>query len=231
MMKHIILILLALFVVAGTAASTIPAIEEDNYAIIVLVWSNETGALEENVKVTFGGTHTLTTAGDGSVVFNTANIPGTADRSSISVSCKYGTKQAPIIYTTRGERNWGTAVTFNEPSEYDAMTILAAMGFAAVALGGGRYLLRKKNTGDTDTMTDETTTTPTEEKPTGSKLMRDFGVRALFGTITLLGYIVITTIAVLSGTGEMVGTITNWYMPLIMAIVGFYFGGSTAIRK
>lgn len=66
---------------------------------------------------------------------------------------------------------------------------------------------------------------------TKSKLVRDFGVRALFGTIALLGYIGITGICVVTERVEMVSTITSWYMPLIMAIVGFYYGGSTARAK
>ena len=71
-------------------------------------------------------------------------------------------------------------------------------------------------------ITDETATDPRQ------KLIRDFGVRALFGTVALLGYIAITCACVLTDRADMVDTVTTWYMPLIMAIVGFYFGGTTA---
>ena len=51
--------------------------------------------------------------------------------------------------------NWGIGITFNEPDEITAIEAFAALGFTAIAIGGGRYILRrKKNTvhkGDTMT--------------------------------------------------------------------------------
>jgi len=217
-MKPFLILIAAMLLCVTVSAAAMG--DEEHYVVVVVVWSNVTGAPESDVAVTFDGTHTLYTADDGSVVFDTANLD-VQDGSDITVSCKYGVKTFPIIYSSASTRNYGMAVTFNEPDEATATALLAAMGFAAVAIGGGRYLLRRKKSRGSN-MTEETT------DKTGSKLLRDFGVRALFGTIALLGYIGITSVAIVTDRTDMVSIITNWYMPLIMAIVGFYFGGSTA---
>jgi len=174
------------------------------------------------------------------VVFEVANFDSVKNNRVITVVCKYGMKNAPVVYYTNESvwnatnqsydvcqvYNWGTGITFNEPDEITAIEAFAAMGFAAIALGGGRYLLRrKKNTNHKGDIMDEENNETTD---TRQKLIRDFGVRALFGTIALLGYIAITSVCILTDRTDMVSTITTWYMPLITAIVGFYFGGATA---
>ena len=136
-MKHIII---ALLILCGIASAGFQP-----YDIFAVVWSNETGAPESGVDVTFSYNNqsfTLTTAADGSIDFATQNFRGELpDGAKVNVSCKYGTKQAQI---NRGDAGFG--VTFNEPSESAAIAAFAAMGFIAIALGGGLYLLRRKKT-------------------------------------------------------------------------------------
>jgi len=124
------------------------------HIIYAVVW-DEQGNLEPGVPVTFAyndQSFTLKTASDGSAVFATQNFYGKLQNGAkVSVSCKYGTKRVPIKYKTFDWKTFryvnvaGTGVTFNEPSEKIAIEYYAAAGFAVViALGGGRYLLRRR---------------------------------------------------------------------------------------
>ena len=138
-LKRIILLITMLLMCGIASAGFQP------YDIFAVVWNNETGAPESGVDVTFAYNNqsfTLTTAEDGSVDFTTQNFRGELpDGALVNVSCKYGTKQAQI---NRGDAGFG--ITFNEPSESTAIETFAAMGFIAIALGGGLYLLRRKKT-------------------------------------------------------------------------------------
>lgn len=136
-MKTIIFLIVMIFV-CGTANATLID-EESHHIIVVIVWDDVTGLPEENVSVLFGGIHTLYTETDGSVIFDTANLENVDDGSPVSVSCKYGIKNAPIIF-----RNGYIGLTFNEPDKITAIEAFAALGFTAIAIGGGSYLLRKR---------------------------------------------------------------------------------------
>ena len=219
-MKRIILLITMLLMCGIASAGFQP------YDIFAIVWNNETGAPEPGVDVTFtynNQSFTLTTAEDGSVDFATQNFNGELpDGALINVSCKYGTKQAQIV---SGDAGFG--VTFNEPSEASATAAFAAMGIIAIALGGGLYLLRRKKTIKQEeiNMTNETTI---------SKLKRDFGVRALIATLMTVGYIGVSGIAAYNGNMDMLENISKIFMPIMMAIVVFYYQGSSirdAIHK
>lgn len=231
-----ILIIAALLLLCGTAVAQ-PIDDVEHYMIVVLVWDNETGEVESGVPVTFGGVHTLYSESDGSIVFDTANLNNIEHGQNVEVSCKYGSKQVPIIiytyeqiynetsrrYETHRVREWGMVVTFNEPSEEIVIEALVAMGLAvSAALGGGIYLVRRKKRHiQEDNMTEE-------ETDGKSKLARDFGVRALIATLSITGFILTTAIAVYQNNTDMIDPIMNWYMPLLMAIVACYFAGSIA---
>lgn len=232
-MKTIIL-LIALFLLCGTAnALTID--EDQHYIVAVVVWDNMAGLPEADVSVTFGGIHTLHTAEDGSVVYDTANLDDIRHGEYVAVSCKYGTKLAPVVLCTyesvlnetsghsemRFVQNWGMGLTFNKPSESIAIEAFAALGFAVIAFGGGRYILRRKKN------TDHKGDTMTENETTGSKLIRDFGVRALIATMAMIGYIGASGIAAYQGDMDMLKAISSIYMPIMGAIIIFYYNGSS----
>ena len=190
------------------------------YSIVIIVWSTD-GSRAVDMPVTFtyeGQSDTLYTADDGSVVFSLLNFEDVPDGAYINVSCMYGVQSIRVDYEAGL-----IGATFNEPSEEIAIEAFAALGFVVIAIGGGRYLLRrKKNTihkGDT----------MTENETIGSKLIRDFGVRALIATMAMLGYIGISGIAVYRGDMSMLENISKIFMPIMMAIIVFYFNGS-AIR-
>ena len=218
-MKLIHLLVSALFFCSIAAA----AMEDlQPHTIVVIVWDLD-GNMSVGTAVTFAygsQSETLCTAEDGSMAFSLLNFDGVYDGAHINVSTMYGAKSVPVNY------DYGmTGVTFNEPSEEAAIEAWTALGFIVVAAGGGVYLLRKKKNMDQEVDNME------NEIDTRSKLVKDFGVRALFGTIALLGYTGITCICVLTDRMDMVSIITSWYMPLITAMVGFYFGGSLAQSK
>jgi len=131
-------ILITLLLLCGVANAT-PIDECQHYIIAVIVWDNVTGLPESDVPITFGGIHTIYTAEDGSAVFDTANLETNEDGSCVSISCKYGMKNAPVI-----DGNWGTGVTFNEPSQSAAMSAFLALGLIAIPIGKGIYMLFKK---------------------------------------------------------------------------------------
>lgn len=228
-MKTIIFIVALVLLCETANAVTID--EDQHYIIAAIVWDNETGEFEADVPVTFmyhpyfaDECFTLKTAEDGSVVFDVANMPrGVRNNSVIMVSCKYGIKNAPVIYG-----NWGTGITFNEPDEITAIEAFAAMGFVAIAIGGGRYLLRRGKSTDHkgDTMTEENNET-TDTTDTRSKLKQDFGVRALIATMAMLGYVGASGIAAYRGDMDMLKAISSIYMPIIGAIIIFYYNGSS----
>ena len=232
-----IILLLSLLIVCGTAnAATLD--EDQHYIIAVVVWDNVTGLPEADVPVTFGGIHTLHTADDGSVVYDTANLDDIRHGEYVVVSCKYGTKLTPIILCTYESvlnetsrhsemqfvQNWGMGITFNEPSESIAIEAFAAMGFAAIAIGGGRYLLRRKKNTDHkgDIMTEETN----ETTDTRSKLARDFGVRAAIALVGMSAFGIACIVAVNNSDMSMLDDIARVFTPVISVIVLFYFGGS-----
>lgn len=136
-MKPIHLILTALLL-----CSTAAAMEGvQPYTIQVIVWDTD-GNREADVPVTFaygGMSQTLYSAEDGSLSFGVHNFGSVPDGAEINVSCKYGAKNIPISYAVGS-----TGTTFNEPSQAAAIAAFAAMGFAVIALGGGRYYLKRK---------------------------------------------------------------------------------------
>ena len=223
-MKTILILITLIMLCAGAQAHDI--IDNEHYMIVVLIWDNETRELESGVPVTFGSTHTRYTEEDGSVIYDTANLAGGECVLFVEVSCKYGVKNVPIVYFSDGVQNWGTTVTFNEPDESVVIAILAAMGLAATAIGGGIYLLRRKtnivyettdNTNEDETMV---------EKTEGWKLKNDFGVRALISMIGIAGYVSVVGVAVYQGNAGMIDGISSTLLPIILAIITFYFGGS-----
>ncbi len=137
-MKPILTLIAALLLCSTTAAME----DMQPYGIQIIVWDTD-GNREADVPVTFtyeGMAKTLYTAEDGTTSFATHNFGEVPDGAHISVSCKYGAKDVPIDY-----EYGATGVTFNEPSQSAAIAALTAMGFAVViALGGGRYLLKRK---------------------------------------------------------------------------------------
>lgn len=146
-----------LLIMLCCTVSAFPVSDDAHYVVLALVWDNETGLPEENVEMTFGGSHVLYTASDGSAVFDTANMDDVRHGHMVDVSCKYGTESVPVIMCTWEEvynmtseqnemawvRHWGIAATFNAPNEHAVVSILAAMGFVVVSIGGF-YLLRKR---------------------------------------------------------------------------------------
>lgn len=116
------------------------------YTISVIVWGGD-GNRAVNTAVTFaygGQSETLYSAEDGSVSFSLLNFDDVPNGAYIDVSSKYGAKSVPVDYVYGA-----TGVTFNEPSEEAAIEAWAALGFVAVAAGGGiYYLTRKKKDGD-----------------------------------------------------------------------------------
>jgi len=208
-MKHIII---ALLILCGIASAGFQP-----YDIFVVVWNNETGQPESGVDVTFSYNNqsfVLTTVEDGSGVFATQNFRGELlDGTLINVTCKYGTKQAQVH---RGDAGFG--VTFNEPSEEIAVEAFAMAGFIAIVIGAGLYRLRRKRL----TIIKEDIIMDKE-----FKLKRDFGVRALVATGSMTGYILISGLAVYRGDVDMLENISKIFMPVITAIVVFYFNSSS----
>ena len=208
-MKHIII---ALLILCGIASAGFQP-----YDIFVVVWNNETGQPESGVDVTYSYNNqsfVLTTVEDGSGVFATQNFRGELlDGTLINVTCKYGTKQAQVH---RGDAGFG--VTFNEPSEEIAVEAFAMAGFIAIVIGAGLYRLRRKRL----TIIKEDIIMDKE-----FKLKRDFGVRALVATGSMTGYILISGLAVYRGDVDMLENISKIFMPVITAIVVFYFNSSS----
>jgi len=62
------------------------------------------------------------------------------------------------------------------------------------------------------------------------KLFRDFGIRALFGVIILCGF-VFSTIYCLLYSPDKLSAVKDIFMPLVMAIIGFYFGARSNRKK
>ena len=223
-MKLLYLLLVALLFCSIATA----AIEDMHpYTIRVIAWDVH-GTLESDVPVTLvhaGQSETLYTSEDGTLAFSTLNFDNVPDGAYINVSCKYGHKLAPVNH-----EYGATGVTFNEPSQAAAISMWAALGFAATAIGGGMYLLRRKKnntTGDNMDEPENKTVTVTETTDgTGWKLKNDFGVRALIATISVLGYVGISAIAVYQNNTETIGNISKLFMPVVTSIVLFYFGGS-----
>ena len=141
----LIYILLILLIFCGTTTATMD--ELDPYTIRIIVWDID-GNFENNVPITFvynEQSEKLYTAEDGTLSFSTLNFQNIEDGSYINVSCKYGTKEAPINY------KYGiTGVTFNEPDEATSIAMWAAMGFGVISLGGGIYYLIRKPKEDED---------------------------------------------------------------------------------
>jgi len=132
-------ILLAALLFCSVAAASMEELRP--YTIRVVVWDTD-GNREADVPVTFayqGQSETLYSAEDGTLAFSLLNFNNVHDGSEINVSCKYGAKNAPVNY-----EYGATGVTFNEPSEDVAVATWAAIGFIATALGGGLYLLRRR---------------------------------------------------------------------------------------
>lgn len=66
-----------------------------------------------------------------------------------------------------------------------------------------------------------------------SKLVSDYGIRALFGTILIVGFIIsffyvlvgfFTTGLELEVARTLAGLVKDVYLPVILLVIGFYFG-------
>lgn len=182
-----------------------------HHMIVVVVW-DEDGNPESNVDVIFEYKQNeiiSKTSEDGSVIFNIQNF-GNIEEENITVSCKYGIEKIQILYN-----DLDTGITFNEPSEEEAINYYWKLGFIAIPIGGGLYLLkrRRKNMNN-------------EDNKRTFKLKSDFGVRALIAVLSIIGYIVVSGIAVYNNNLDMIEPIANLYMPIIMIIIGFYYTAS-----
>ena len=150
-MKIIILMTLLLVICSVVCAAPSTSVTDDPYTILVIMWHNETGELESGVPVTFDDNHTLHTAEDGSVVFDTANL-NIEDGAIVTISCKYGVKTSRINYVHSYLSGlemvhvcqYGVGITFNEPSQSDAIAAFLALGLIAIPIGNGIYRLFKK---------------------------------------------------------------------------------------
>jgi hypothetical protein len=97
-------------------------------------------------------THTITTSIDGSFVFSTMNFEGIEDGDLVTISCKHGVKTVEINYYHSfvsgmgmvDRRQSGIGVTFNEPSQSEAIAAFLALGLIAIPIGNGIYRLFKK---------------------------------------------------------------------------------------
>lgn len=135
------LITTLLIVLLFCSIATSSMVDLQPYTISVVIWDTN-GNQDVDVAVTFayeGQLETLYTADDGSVSFSLLNFDNVHDGAYINVSCKHGVKDVPVNY-----EYGATGVTFNEPSEDDAIAAFAALGFIAVAAGGGIYYLTKR---------------------------------------------------------------------------------------
>lgn len=135
----IIYILIVALLLCGVATASMEDMRP--YTIHAIVWDVD-GNVANNAAVVFsyaGQTDTRYTANDGSVSFSLINFDEVHNGAYINVSCKYGAKDVPVNY-----EYGATGVTFNEPSESIAISLLAAAGFIVTAVSGGIYWLRKK---------------------------------------------------------------------------------------
>lgn len=139
----IIYILITAILFCSIATATMEDLHP--YTISAIVWDAD-GNRDVGTAVTFAymrQSETLHSAADGSVSFSLLNFDDVPDGACINVSTTHGAKDVYVDYLD-GERG----VTFNEPSEAIAIEAFAAMGFLAVAAGGGIYYLKRKKKGD-----------------------------------------------------------------------------------
>jgi hypothetical protein len=61
---------------------------------------------------------------------------------------------------------------------------------------------------------------------TGFKLYKDFGVRALIASLSIIGFLVITVVTISSNNTDVLDKISVMWMPVIVTIINFYFLGS-----
>lgn len=185
--------------------------ELKHHMIVVIVW-NEDGKPESDIDVIFKydqNEYIFKTEKDGSIIFNTQNF-GNIEGENVTISCKYGIEKVQILYN-----NLDIGITFNEPSDEEAINYYWELGFVAIPIGGGLYLLkrRRKNMNN-------------EDNKRTFKLKSDFGVRALIAVLSIVGYIIVSGIAVYNNNLNMIEPIANLYMPIIMIIIGFYYTAS-----
>lgn len=129
-MKLLIILLLLSFIGIASAQP---------YAIYTIVLDNNSNP-ESGVPVTFNyinETKTLITANDGSVVFSTLNFD-ISNGDIIQINTKYGLKEITVNY-----KYPGSGVVYNDDGS--GGSLLAALGFTVISLGGGiYYLIRRK---------------------------------------------------------------------------------------
>ena len=139
-MKNIIIAILVLCCVASASPPTSP------YDVYTIVW-DEDGEFEEGAAVAFtfnDQTYVQNTASDGSIVFATSNFDDIQDGDTIDVVTKYGIKSVQIDYEYLGRIQSGVGVTFNAPSQADAIAAFLALGLIAIPIGNGVYRIFKK---------------------------------------------------------------------------------------
>ena len=61
---------------------------------------------------------------------------------------------------------------------------------------------------------------------TGFKLYKDFGVRALIASLSIIGFLIITVVTISSNNTDVLDKISIMWMPVIVTIINFYFLGS-----
>ena len=61
---------------------------------------------------------------------------------------------------------------------------------------------------------------------TGFKLYKDFGVRALIASLSMIGFFVAIIIAIGSNNMNALDKISILLMPIVITIINFYFLGS-----
>ena len=146
------LLLLTLILLCGTTAAE-PTLSTP-YCIEGFVW-DDAGDREEGVEITLvyeAQAHTIITAIDGSFVFSTQNFAGIQDGDVVTLHCKYGVKTVRINYVhsyLSGLKmvyvgQYGVGVTFNEPSQSEAIAAFLALGLIAIPIGNGIYRLFKR---------------------------------------------------------------------------------------
>lgn len=152
-MKLQIITLLLLILLCGVAAAA-PDQDITLYHVYGVVWDpSGNRAAGTSITLVFEDqTQTIITASDGSFVFPTMNFDGTEDGDMLTVSCEHGIKTVEINYghtymTVTGLktiRQHGIGVTFNEPSQSEAIMAFFALGLIAIPIGNGIYRIFKR---------------------------------------------------------------------------------------
>ena len=72
----------------------------------------------------------------------------------------------------------------------------------------------------------EVVTTEIVATETGFKLYKDFGVRALIASLSIVGFLVAIVVAISSNNMAALDKISILLMPIVITIINYYFLGS-----